>query len=250
MNKVVKENWRFLLFVLITGIIGGYFTGIYSYESLSVDLLSDLQKQNVTKEMLGLVSMIQYGIVYSFVLAAIGILLSQKVNLWKKIEFNKKALIITLIITIPSALLLFPGDKLIFGNLNKWVNDSYINPPTISKVICGFLTGGVTEEIMMRLFLMSLIVFIISKILKKKEIPVYIYVLSNILSALLFAALHLPATSTMTTITPIIVIRCFIFNGGLGLAFGYLYRKYGIVYAMISHGFMHLIADILAIILI
>lgn len=250
MNKIVKENWKFLLFVLITGVIGGYFAGIYSYESLSADLLSEIQKQNVTKEMFGLVSMIQYGIVYSFVLAAIGILLSQKVNLWKKIEFNKKALIVTSIITILSALLLFPGDKIIFGNLSKWVNNLYINPPTISKIICGFLTGGVTEEIMMRLFLMSLFVFIISKIFNKKEIPVSIYVISNILSALLFAALHLPATAAMTTITPIIVIRCFILNGVFGLVFGYLYRKYGIVYAMISHGFMHLIADIIAIILI
>ena len=97
---------------------------------------------------------------------------------------------------------------------------------------------------------MSLIVFIISKISKKKEIPYIAYIIANVLAALAFAALHLPATATMTNLTPIIIIRCFLINGGLGLAFGYLYRKYDIRYAMISHGLCHLIADILMLIVI
>ena len=54
----------------------------------------------------------------------------------------------------------------------------------------------------------------------------------------------------MTVLTPVIIIRCFLFNGGLGLAFGYLYRKYGIGYAMLSHGLCHLISDILMLIFI
>ena len=36
----------------------------------------------------------------------------------------------------------------------------------------------------------------------------------------------------------------------IGLAFGYLYRKYNIGYAMISHGLCHLIADTLMIIFV
>ena len=55
---------------------------------------------------------------------------------------------------------------------------------------------------------------------------------------------------TMTALTLGILLRCFLFNGGLGLGFGYLYRKYGIGYAMIAHGLAHLIADILMIIYI
>ena len=37
------------------------------------------------------------------------------------------------------------------------------------------------------------------------------------------------------------------FNGGLGLCFGYLYRKHGIGYAMTAHGAAHLISDLLMI---
>ena len=155
-----------------------------------------------------------------------------------------------IIITIIIALLLFPGDKLIFGSINNWVAEQYTIKPTIYKMIGGLLVGGIIEEVMMRLFFMSLVVFIISKVLKKKEIPTIVFIIANILAALLFAAGHLPSTATMTTLTPVIIFRCFLFNGGIGLAFGYLYRKYNIRYAFVSHGLCHLIADILMLIFI
>ena len=250
MKKFIKDNWKFLLVVLFGGLIGGYCLGIYSYDSLSADLLKQLQEQNVTKEMLAISTMFQYGITFGLILALIGIVLSKKINLWNDFKLDKKAIITTVIITIIGALLLFPGDKLIFGSLNSWVAEQYTVKPTIYKIIGGLLVGGIIEEVMMRLFLMSLIVFIISKIIKKKEIPTVVFVIANVITALLFAAGHLPSIRTMTTLTPIIIIRCFLFNGGLGLAFGYLYRKYNIRYAIASHGLIHLISDILMLIFI
>lgn len=250
MKKFIKENWKFLLLVLFSGLIGGFCIGLYSYDSLSLELLKQLQDQNVSKEMFALASMVQYGVLFGVILASIGILLSNKIKLWKKFKMDKKAIITTIIISIISALILFPGDKIIFGSLNTWVSGLYTVKPTIYKIIGGLLVGGIIEEVMMRLFFMSLIVFIIFKILKKKEIPTLVFIVANIISALLFAAGHLPSTATMTTLTPVIIFRCFLFNGGLGLAFGYLYRKYGIVHAMIAHGMTHLISDILMIIFI
>lgn len=250
MKKFFKENWKFLLLVLLGGLIGGYSIGLYSYDNLSEELLKQMNDQNVTKEMLGLASMLQYGILFGVILASIGIILSKKINLWKEFKLNKKAIIATAIVTIIGALVLFPGDKLIFGSLNTWVLEQYTIKPTIYKMIGGLLVGGIIEEVMMRLFFMSLVVFIISKILRKKEIPTIVFIVANILAALLFAAGHLPSTATMTSLTPVLIIRCFLFNGGLGIAFGYLYRKYNIRYAMISHGLVHLIADILMLIFI
>lgn len=250
MKKNYKKNWIFLLLVLFGGLIGGYCIGLYSYDSLSEELIKQLQDQNISKEMVALSSMIQYGIVFGLILASIGIVLSKKIKLWKDFKLNKKAILTTTITTIIGALILFPGDKLIFGSLSTWVSEQYTLKPTIYKMIGGLLVGGIIEEVMMRLFFMSLVVFIIFKILKKKEIPTKVYVIANIIAALLFAAGHLPSTATMTTLTPIIIIRCFLFNGCLGLAFGYLYRKYGIGYAMISHGLCHLISDILMLIFI
>ena len=250
MKKFLKENWKFLLLVLLGGLIGGYCAGLYSYDSLSKELLKQLQDQNATKEMVALASAVQYGIPFGLVLASIGIVLSKKINLWKEFKIDKKAILVTTIVTIIGSLILFPGDKLIFGSMNSWVLEQYTTKPTIYKMIGGLLVGGIIEEVMMRLFFMSLVVFVISKILKKKEIPITVFIIANILASLLFAAGHLPSTATMTTLTPVIIFRCFLFNGGLGIAFGYLYRKYNIRYAMISHGLTHLIADILMFILV
>ena len=253
MKSFIKQNGKILLIVLLSGLIGGYFTGYYLYDSLSSEMLKQLQEQNITREILAIISMIQYGILYGLILACIGILLAKKVNLWKEFKVNKKAIIVTTIITIIGALLLFPGDKLIFAPLSSWVNDQYHSSPTFSKVISGLLAGGVIEEVMMRLFLMSLVVLIEAKLVykNKKEIPVKAYITANIIVALLFSVLHIPATLLMTSLTPIIIIiRCFIFNGGLSLCYGYLYRKYGIEYAIAAHGLMHLISDILMIIFI
>ena len=252
MKKVFKENWQFLLLVLLGGLLGGYCIGLYSYDSLDPKLLEELQSQNVSKEMIALSSMIQYGIVFGLILAIVGIIISKKIKLWKEFKINKKAIIATSIITIICALLLYPGDKFIFGSLNTWVNEQYVVKPTIYKIVGGLLVGGIIEEVMMRLFFMSLVIFVVSKLFykNKKEVPVSVFVIANIISTLLFAAGHLPSTSTMTTLTPLIIFRCFLFNGGIGLCFGYLYRKYGIGYAMISHGLCHLISDLLMIILI
>ena len=252
MKHFFKENYIFLLFVLFGGLFGGYFIGIYSYDSLSLDVLKQLEEQNVTKNMVIISTIFQYGILFGFLLACIGIILSKKIKLWVKFKFDKKAVILTSIITVISALVLYPFDKLVFGLFNSWVYNQYIVHPTIYKIIGGLLVGGIIEEIMMRLFLMSLLVIIISKIFykSKKEIPVRVYVIANIISAFLFALGHIPATILMTSITPVLLVKCFMLNGLLGMSFGYLYRKYGIEYAMIAHGFSHLLSDILMIIFI
>ena len=236
MKEYIKNNWKFLIFVLISGLIGGYCTGLYIPEMYSQEMLQQLQGQGMTTEMLALSGAVQYGILYGVILGAIGLLISKKVGLWKEFRFDKNAVAPTTIITIISALCLFPGDI----------------SPGLPKIIAGLLVGGVIEEVMMRLFFMSLLVLIISRLFCKneKDIPVRVFAAANIISALLFAAGHLPGTMAMTTLTPLLLFRCLLFNGGLGLCFGWLYRKYGIGYAMIAHGFAHLISDLLMVIFV
>ncbi len=252
MKEYIKNNWIFLLFVLSSGLIGGYCIGLYLPEMYSQEMLQQLQEQGMTTEMLALSCAVQYGIIYGAILGAIGLLISKKVGLWKEFRFGKTAAVPTAVIAIIGALCLFPGDKLLFGTFSTWVNDLYNISPGLPKIISGLLVGGVIEEVMMRLFFMSLLVLIISKLFCKneKDIPVSVFTAANIISALLFAAGHLPGTTAMTVLTPILLFRCFLFNGGLGLCFGWLYREYGIGYAMIAHGFAHLISDLLMVIFI
>ena len=120
---------------------------------------------------------------------------------------------------------------------------------TKNGIIGSILYGGFVEEVMLRLFFMSLIAFAIWKLFFKDRykysIPTAVLVIANIVAALAFAAAHLPATMvTFGELTPIILIRCFLYNGGLGLLFGWLYRKYGIAYAMMGHALCHIVSKV------
>ena len=100
---------------------------------------------------------------------------------------------------------------------------------------------------MLRLFFMSLLAFLLWKLFaRKQETPAAgILMAANVMAALLFAAGHLPATAVMMGLTPMIVLRCFLLNGIFGLAFGWLYRRYGLRYAMIAHGGCHVVSKLI-----
>lgn len=249
MKSFIRENWKFLLFVLVCGLIGGYCTGLYLPDTYSPEMLRQMEAQNMTAGALALSAAIQYGVVYGLVLAAVGVVFSEKVRLWRAFRFDRGAAIATAVVSVVAALLLFPGDKWIFGRFSGWVSDQYTRAPGLPKILSGLLVGGVIEEVMMRLFFMSLLAFLISKLFCRgaKEIPAAAFVAANIVAALLFAAGHLPGTMAMTTLTPVLIVRCFLLNGGFGLCFGWLYRRYGIGYAMIAHGLAHLISDLMMI---
>ena len=252
MKVYIKNNRKFLLFVLVSGLIGGCCVGFYMPDTLSPEMRQQLQEQGMSTGMLALSSAVQYGVLYGVLLAAIGQILSRKVGLWKAFRFDKNAVAPTAIITILAALCLFPGDKLIFGAFSAWVREQYTIRPGWAKILAGLLAGGVIEEVMLRLFFLSLLALVFSKLFCKngEEIPVGVFAAANLISALVFAAGHLPGTMAMTALTPLLLLRCFLFNGGLGLCFGYLYRKYGIGYAMIAHGGAHLISDLLMILFV
>jgi membrane protease YdiL (CAAX protease family) len=59
------------------------------------------------------------------------------------------------------------------------------------------LYGGIIEEIMLRFFFLSLLVFMLDfgrRTRAQKPIPAWFYLIANLIAALLFALGHLPAT--------------------------------------------------------
>jgi hypothetical protein len=58
---------------------------------------------------------------------------------------------------------------------------------------------------------------------------------ATILAAALFGLGHLPMTSMMVPLTPLIIVRAFVLNGLLGVGFGYLYWTRGLESAMLAH---------------
>ena len=247
MMKYIKENWKFFAFMILICIIGGYFTTIYTLQSFDQSMFEETIKQVGSKELFIGISVAQISL-YAVIFAGIGIILSNKIGLWKKFEVNKKAIIGVIIISILEGLCLSIVDRYVFGSFINPVLHSYDNKPTIEYIISAFTYGGVFEEILMRLFLMSLFSWIIAKIFyrKEKEIPTKVFVISNIVAALLFAAGHLPTTiQTFGYVDSLILFRCFFMNGAFGIAFGWLYRKYGIQYSMLAHFGCHFVSKLI-----
>jgi membrane protease YdiL (CAAX protease family) len=104
----------------------------------------------------------------------------------------------------------------------------------------GFLAsfyGGVVEEVLLRLFLMSLLAWLGKFISHTADgLPTSgVFWVANILAAIIFGLGHLPATATIIPITALVITRAIVLNGLAGVAFGWLYWKRGLEAAMISH---------------
>ena len=99
------------------------------------------------------------------------------------------------------------------------------------------LYGGLSEEIMMRLFAMNLIIFLFNSIGKnsEKKSSAGKVVTAMILSSVIFGIGHLAAAFAVGTATPGFVARTLILNFIPGMAFGWLYWRRSLISAMIAY---------------
>lgn len=96
------------------------------------------------------------------------------------------------------------------------------------------LYGAINEEVILRLFLMSFIAWGLIKLFKKTSRN-SLFIISIVLSSLIFGVLHLPAAAKLWSLTPFIVCRILILNGLAGVVFGFLYYRHNLLAAMIAH---------------
>lgn len=249
MREIIKNNLKFLVFLTIFGLVGGYFTALYSIETLSNEMLEEAISQVGSVDTLIIVTTLQ-SLGYALILGIIGKVLAKKIGLWRDVEFNKKGNIELVLVTLVGGTAFILFDVFIFGSFSEVIKNSYALKPTFEYIIASVTYGAVIEEVMLRLFFMTLIALIIQKLAKKESMNNSILIIANIIAAMLFAAGHLPATVSTIGTTPMILIRCFVMNGGFGLLFGRLYRKYGIHYAMLAHGGLHIVSKLIWILFI
>lgn len=255
MVNFVRTYWKTVLFFALVGLVGGFFTGLNLLDSYPAEIQQQLidelnaggPNQIPVNILMGVISAVQSA-GYGLVLGLIGIFLGKKVGLWKDERFlTKKPLMIAIVGSLIGGLVMILPDIFFFGQHSQVIMDSYVSKPTIPYLLASVTYGAVIEEVMLRLFTMSLIAFLLHKLFWRKsgDTPLAALIIANILSALLFAAGHLPATFALLGSSPLILLRCFLLNGGLGLLFGWLYRKYGLRYAMIAHGGCHVVSKLI-----
>ena len=102
----------------------------------------------------------------------------------------------------------------------------------------GFLAsfyGGITEELLLRLGLMTLLVWLGTKLTRQQHPKSSVMWSAIALTALIFGAGHLPITARLVPLTPFVVTRALLLNGIPGLLFGWLYWRKGLLAAMVAH---------------
>jgi hypothetical protein len=99
------------------------------------------------------------------------------------------------------------------------------------------LYGGIYEELLTRLFLLTLIAWLATKLLRKdtQKLTATSFWIANLTVAVLFGLGHLPSASLVMPITALVVVAAISLNGIAAIAFGWLYRKHGLESAMIAH---------------
>jgi membrane protease YdiL (CAAX protease family) len=119
--------------------------------------------------------------------------------------------------------------------------------PAAWKGLLASFYGGIAEEVLLRLFVMSLLVWLgrfLSKTAEGQPTAAVVWI-ANILAAVLFGLGHLPAVTTIVPMTALVIAREVVLNGLLGVIFGWLYWKRGLEAAMISHFSADLVLHVL-----
>ena len=244
----LKKALRTYLVILPFAIIGGITVGMYTVEHSAQEVIDAAIAQLGSYQALLGVTMIQ-SFVYSLFCWVIGYFIVDRIGLIKSFRFEKAVLVKICPVIIVLALI-FVADYFVMGRLIPEVAADYEKGISAAYFISSLTYGGVIEEIMLRWFFMGLIALILVMIFARKkdknEIPNWIFIMANVISAFVFAAGHLPATQMFFgRITGLILFRCFLLNGVFALFFGRWFRKYGIQYAMTGHLGIHLISKVI-----
>jgi hypothetical protein len=221
-----------------------------------------LQGQTLELEMLPQLtwSVLLNTLIYS-VLGGLGLYLATRIGLglpyleglytpverWTKF---KRVLVLSIVVGVVAVVLVVGVDQLIFKN---WVYKDMVAQgmdmesretvqPIWWQTLLASFYGGISEEIQLRLFFLTLLAWLGSRIWRDAEARPVLGVLwaATVLSALIFGLGHLPMlnaslTAMGLTMTPILIASTLTANGIGGIAFGWLYWSRGLESAMIAH---------------
>jgi membrane protease YdiL (CAAX protease family) len=135
-----------------------------------------------------------------------------------------------------TAAAIYAADILFHSVLSSQISVGSVQPALWKTILASFY-GGIVEEVLMRLFLMTLIVWVLTKLFRAERSTENKIIMwsAMIISAIIFGLGHLPVTAAITAITPVIVLRAIVLNGIGGLVFGWLYWKKGLEYGIVAH---------------
>lgn len=250
MNTTKPFNWK-IFFILLAACVWGVIAILPYTLELQKDILAKLP---MPLWVLLPVQILQNAILFA-VVTGLGLFIANRIGLGLPILEAKLAgesvgariraiLPLSIFLGVVGSVLVIGLDIYVFGPAMKaqlGANSGLVNiqgsQPAAWKGLLASFYGGINEEVLLRLCLMSIMAWLgkfVSKTADGRPTTIIFWV-ANILAAILFGLGHLPATATLLPLTPLIVMRAIVLNGLLGIAFGYLYFTRGLESAMVSH---------------
>lgn len=157
-----------------------------------------------------------------------------------------------LILGVASAVLLLLLEITVFWPRLPQAMRTAFPIPSLWKRFLACFYGGIDEELLCRLFLLSLLAWLIGLVwhVPGGEPALGALWLANILAGVIFGLGHLPATAALVKLNPLLIGRAIFLNGIVGVAVGYLFWQYGLEAAMLAHFaadiVLHVIGDSVA----
>jgi len=145
----------------------------------------------------------------------------------------------------------------VLGGVGLFVIGAFASPAALAEaqqrftvpILARVLYGGITEELLLRWGIMTVLVWLSWQIVQGRKGPPQAinYLLAIFVSALLFGAGHLPAAAIQIgELTSDVVLFVVGTNGAFGVLFGYLFWRYGLEAAMIAHVGVHAVNHVLS----
>jgi len=237
-------RWRVFV-VLLAGAVCGVVGSFPFVFSVYADLLAT---SPVSPPVLVLLSLLQNSVILGLVTAA-GLFLTAKVSLpgapfiegWlygKSTGERFRSIIKPALMTgvgVGAALLVL-FSVLLKNELSQLPFGKAALIPIWKRLLVG-LYGGMTEEVLMRLFLFSLLVWLLSKVWRSDAGAPRsrVFWTANIILAILFGLGHLVSVIPLMPITFKIVVAALLLNGIASFAFTHIYWKRGLEASMLAH---------------
>ena len=137
----------------------------------------------------------------------------------------------------------------------QWIDPwlpAMLNPPppipagqsALNGLLASFY-GGIAEELQLRLFLMTLMLWVAARLRRRVPGNAGFHV-AIVLAAILFGAGHLPAAAQLWGLDAIVVLRTLTLTALVGIVCGWLYWRRGLEMAMLAHFSADIVLHVLA----
>ena len=121
----------------------------------------------------------------------------------------------------------------VIPRIPQWPSEAAM--PWWTRVLICFY-GAINEELLMRLFVLGLLLWIVKKI-TRSEAPLRgaSFWFANVAAAVIYGAAYLPAAASVAHLTSFAIVAIVLLKAVAGVVFGDLFRRFGLETVMLAH---------------